>query len=107
MMCFVLAMSLVPKILGLAPPKLSNLPFIKDKDLPICKDCKHFILYKPEDVQNIFTYRLGHCALFGRKDYVSGYISYEYADHCRINNEQCSMEGLLYEPKNGPTELLP
>jgi hypothetical protein len=62
-------------------------------------------LYRPEDVQNIFTYRLGHCALFGKKDHVSGHISYEYADHCRSNSEQCSMEGVLFEPIEKETEI--
>ena len=109
---FILCFAVLPCVLGLAfdaKPHVHNLPFVKNQDLPVCKECKHFLLYKPETTQNIYTYRLGHCALFGKKDYVSGHISYEYADHCRLNSEQCSMNGLLFEPLDvdAPIEFLP
>ena len=90
-----------------AKPKVNIFPLIKDKDLPVCRDCKHFLLYKPENVQNIYTYRLGHCSLFGKKDYISGHISYEYADHCRLNPDQCSMKGIFFEPMKPSTTVFP
>ncbi len=109
---FILCFAFLPCILGLAfEAKYNgvNVPFIKNQKLPVCKECKHFRLYKEETTQNIYTYRLGHCALFGKKDYVSGHISYEFADHCRLNSEQCSIEGLLFEVKDidDPIEFLP
>lgn len=109
-MCFAVFMGFSPQSLGLAFNKAKpREPFIKNNDLPVCKECKHFRLYRPEHAQNIYTYRLGHCALFGKKDYISGHISYEYADHCRLNSEQCSMEGVLFQPleKDAEIEFLP
>jgi hypothetical protein len=60
--------------------------FIKNFDLPVCKDCIHFLKPVHSD-----TY-LGKCKLFGTKDIITGQINYEYAEHCR-NTDKCSKNG--------------
>uniref|UniRef100_A0A6C0F6L5 Uncharacterized protein n=1 Tax=viral metagenome TaxID=1070528 RepID=A0A6C0F6L5_9ZZZZ len=70
--------------------------FIKNSELPVCKDCLHF---KPYDV-NEFSYNLGRCDKFGRKDIVSGEITYVFAELCRIDEDQCGKNGTYFESKN-------
>ena len=65
---------------------------IKDINLPVCKDCKFFIPYENQE-----QYTLGRCMLFGKKDIISGEITYEFADVCRISSNKCGYTGTLYE----------
>jgi len=70
--------------------------FIINHGLPECRNCKHFI---PHETSNEYhKYNLGTCKLYGFKNIVSGKITYEYADHCRQSNKQCSIHGHNYEP---------
>ena len=71
----------------------SQKPTIHNIDLPICKNCRHFIPY--EEDKN--SYNFGRCGVYGRKDVVSGIITYEYADHARRNSEQCGKLAENYE----------
>lgn len=66
--------------------------FIKDLHLPVCKDCKFFIPYENKE-----QYTLGRCRLFGKKNLVSGEITYEFADVCRISSNKCGNNGTLYK----------
>lgn len=66
--------------------------FIKDIELPVCKDCKFFIPFENQE-----QYTLGRCMLFGKKNLVSGEITYEFADVCRISSNKCGHNGTLYK----------
>jgi hypothetical protein len=66
--------------------------FIKDIQLPVCKDCKFFIPYENKE-----QYTLGRCMLFGKKNIISGEITYEFADVCRISSNKCGYNGTLYK----------
>jgi hypothetical protein len=41
-------------------------------------------------------YQFGKCTKYGKKEVVSGFITYEYADLCRNNKEQCGISGRDY-----------
>ena len=62
---------------------------------PSCIYCKHFIPNK-----NINT-DLGLCKMFQETTYSSGYIRlYNFAKHCRNDENLCGKSGFLYEPIN-------
>ena len=65
---------------------------IKDIQLPVCKDCKFFMPH-----ENREQYTLGRCMLFGKKNIISGEITYEFADICRISANKCGHNGTLYK----------
>ena len=67
--------------------------------LPECRNCKYFM---PHDSE-LYKYKLATCLLYGNKDVVSGKITFEYADHVRNRDSQCSREGVNFEPIE-PTE---
>jgi hypothetical protein len=70
--------------------------FIKNAELPVCKDCVHF---KPYDI-NELNYNLGKCGKFGRKDILSGEITYVFAESCRIDDDQCGKNGTHFKSKD-------
>ena len=51
--------------------------FIKNGDLKICKNCKHFL------EGTYATAQIGKCGKFGTMDLVDGEIYHYYADMCR------------------------
>ena len=67
--------------------------FIKNAELPVCKECIHF---RPHGA-NEFEYSLGKCSKFGSKDVVSGEITYEFADLCRTYDNKCGKNGTYFE----------
>ena len=64
---------------------------IKDIALPVCKDCKFFIPFENKE-----QYTLGRCMLFAKKNIISGEITHEFADVCRISSNKCGYNGTLY-----------
>ena len=71
-------------------------PFIKNLNLPSCVNCVHFLKYNNNDEpQNI---DLGKCSQFGKKDIISGIITYDYASICRDDKDQCGKNGAEYIP---------
>lgn len=60
--------------------------FIKNSDLPACKNCVHFI---PDNI----GYSFSMCKKFGKKDLVSDKIVHSFADICRMNETECGNEG--------------
>jgi hypothetical protein len=67
--------------------------YIKNKDLPICKNCRFFIPHKIPEHQTT----LSRCSKFGEKDIVSGEINYDFADFCRNNSMKCGKSGIHFE----------
>ena len=69
--------------------------FIRNKELPICSNCLHFIEYtnnKPYD-----GYR---CKKFGEMDLITGAIKYELAANCRLSDSYCGKIGSQYTAEN-------
>ena len=76
--------------------------FIRNKKLPICLNCIHFIEHK-----NNYPYDslpsdslYGKCKQFGEVNIVTGTFSYEYARLCRDNDKKCGKYGSQYKPKD-------
>ena len=46
--------------------------------------------------ENKEQYTLGRCMLFAKKNIISGEITYEFADVCRISSNKCGYNGTLY-----------
>ena len=73
--------------------------FIKNTNLPICSNCKHFIEYKRRD-DLLPDITLSKCKKFGAVNIVTGEIKYEYADRCRHDKDKCGIYGDEYESKD-------
>jgi len=76
--------------------------FIKNRDLPLCINCVHFI----KDVSN-YPYdppsndeRYGKCKLFGYQNVVTGYNNYTYASMCRHDDNKCGEKGKYFTKKD-------
>jgi hypothetical protein len=78
---------------AMCAPINKNTNFIKNAEYPICKTCEHYL---PRDIF-FDDGLLGKCAKFGKKDLVTGKITYNYADFCRIDDKECGKEGKYYE----------
>jgi hypothetical protein len=48
--------------------------------------------YRP----NVFSPSLSKCSQFGKKDLITGEITYEYADLSRMTDDKCGLEGRNY-----------
>jgi hypothetical protein len=59
---------------------------IRNADIPSCKNCIH---YEP----NTFISSLNKCKNFGEKNIITNKINYDYADHCRNNEDKCGKSG--------------
>ena len=68
--------------------------YIINSALPECRNCKHFMPHNSEQ----HKYSLATCLLYGQKDIISGKITFEFAQHVRNRDGQCSREGLNFEP---------
>ena len=62
---------------------------IKNSQAPICQKCMY---YRP----NVFSPSLSKCYQFGKKDLITGEITYEYADLSRMADDKCGLEGRNY-----------
>ncbi len=77
----------------------SMTPFIRNKELPICTKCTHFIEHT-----NNYPYdpipsneKYGRCKKFGEVNVITGAVEYDLASHCRLNNKKCGNFGSEYE----------
>ena len=76
----------------------SGKPFIRNKELPICSNCVHFIEHR-----NNYPYdpipcdeEYGRCKQFGEVNLITGAIEYDLARHCRLNVSKCGKFGSEY-----------
>jgi len=69
--------------------------FIKNFNVPICKNCVYFRPYK----NDVKFYDLGKCTKFGKMDIISGIIEYNYAFNCRTSEDLCSFNGSFFEER--------
>lgn len=70
---------------------------IKNINIPSCRNCIH---YKPSYYTTDFTASYNHCNNFGKKDIITNKISYDFADICRRDENQCGHEGKYFEKEN-------
>ena len=69
--------------------------FIRNKELPICSNCVHFI-----ELEHDYPYRGNRCKKFGELDFITGEIKYDLAAVCRSGDSNCGKKGLHYTAKN-------
>ena len=69
--------------------------FIRNKDLPICSNCVHYI-----ELENDYPYDGSTCKKFGEMDVITGAIKYDLALVCRLGDSNCGKKGLHYTAKN-------
>jgi hypothetical protein len=65
--------------------------FIRNKELPICSNCVHFI-----EREDDYPYHGDRCKKFGEVDFITGEIKYDLAAVCRLSNDKCGKKGLHY-----------
>jgi hypothetical protein len=72
--------------------------FIRNKELPICSNCVHFIEHT-----NNYPYdpipsdeKYGKCNKFGEVNMITGRIDYDLANDCRSNKNKCGDFGSEY-----------
>jgi len=75
--------------------------FIRNKTVPICSKCLHFIEYT-----NNYPYdpipsdeKYGRCKKFGEVNIVTGLIQYDFASICRLNDSKCGIFGSEFNEK--------
>ena len=68
--------------------------FIKNVDLPSCKNCIH---YMPSVYHLEFTSTLNRCSKFGEKDMITDEIKYDFAESCRRDEKKCGEKGEYFE----------
>lgn len=76
---------------------IENKPFIKNSNVPLCKNCVYFKSYKHPEY-----FDLGRCTKFGKMDIISGVIEYQYAYTCRNNENCCGINGTYFEERKYP-----
>ena len=76
--------------------------FIRNKTLPICSKCVHFIEHS-----NNYPYdpipsdkEFGKCRKFGEINLITGTIDHDLASDCRLNANKCGHVGLEYSENN-------
>ena len=69
--------------------------FIRNKELPICSNCVHFI-----ELENDYPYNGNRCKKFGEVDFITGEIKYDLAAVCRLGDDNCGKKGLHYTAKD-------
>ena len=73
--------------------------FIRNKNLPICVNCLHFIEhtnnypYDPQPSDKDY----GRCKKFGEVNVITGLIDYDFAKNCRDDNKKCGKTGSEYK----------
>jgi hypothetical protein len=76
--------------------------FIRNKELPICSKCLHFIEhtnnYPYDPIPSNEQY--GRCKKFGEVNMITGAIEYDLASSCRLNVNKCGNGGLEYIVKS-------
>lgn len=80
---------------------LSTGNIIRNKQLPICINCLHFIEHKnhyPYD-QIPCNEQYGRCKKFGQVNLITGAIEYDLARNCRFDVSKCGNSGSEYTEK--------
>jgi hypothetical protein len=76
--------------------------FIRNKELPICSKCLHFIEhtnnYPYDPIPSNEQY--GRCKKFGEVNMITGSIDYDLANKCRLDVNKCGKVGSEYSEKN-------
>ncbi len=69
--------------------------FIRNKALPVCLDCVHFVKHSNNYSNDPFlrNERYGRCTKFGEVDMITGTIEYDLASTCRLNDSKCGKSG--------------
>jgi hypothetical protein len=75
--------------------------YIRNQELPICKNCVHFIEHT-----NNYPYdpipcdkQYGKCKKFGEMNMITGAIEYDIATDCRLNVNKCGIFASEYSEK--------
>ena len=66
-----------------------NSPKIRNANMPSCSQCIHF---QPDPAG------FAKCKYFGERNIVTNRITFDYADHCRTQEDKCGKEGKFFEP---------
>jgi len=76
-------------------------PLIENIKPPTCVNCIHFVKYSDMySSRGDVNQELGKCKVFGKKNLVSGRITYDYATVSRTSDNKCGIEGKYYEEKD-------
>ena len=68
---------------------------INNFDIPICKNCIHFI---PNDSDSdYYMSTLSKCSYSGTKDIITGVVNYEFASSCRMSENNCGVDAKYFE----------
>ena len=68
--------------------------FIRNLEIPSCKNC---IYFTPRYIDNDYTSSFSRCSQFGNKDIITDVIVYDFADSCRNDEMKCGKEGRFFE----------
>ena len=79
-------------LLALFPLLCFSDSFIKNIEIPSCRNC---IYYKLDYSDPRYTYN--KCSLFGKMDIITGEIKYDLARDCRTNEMKCGLQGVHFE----------
>ena len=75
--------------------------YIRNKELPICSKCVHFIEhtnnYPYDPIPSNEQY--GKCNKFGEVNMITGEIDYDLASDCRLDNSKCGKFASEYSKK--------
>jgi hypothetical protein len=77
--------------------------FIRNKSMPICLNCLHFIKYTNNEPYDPFPSRnekYGSCKKFGEVNMVTGILEYDLAIECRLNESKCGIFGSEFNEKS-------
>ena len=74
--------------------------YIRNQKLPVCINCIHFIEYKNKYDNTLPSDpAFGRCRKFGRIDYITGLLIYDFADDCRDDDRKCGKNASEYVEK--------
>lgn len=94
-------------LFGLSAKHSPHSPLIDNIKPPTCVNCIHFVKYSDMySSRSNVNQELGKCKLFGKKNLVSGKITYDFASSSRISENKCGIEGKYYEEKGQEEDLL-
>ena len=79
-------------LLALYPLLCFSDPFIKNIEIPSCRNC---IYYKLDYNDPRYTYN--KCSLFGKMDIITGEVKYDLARESRTNEMKCGIQGAHFE----------
>ena len=79
----------------------TEMPFIRNKKLPICSECLHFIEHTNNYPYDPITSneQYGRCKKFGEVNMITGVIDNDFASDCRLDNNKCGKFASEYSKK--------